>query len=208
MLRGNLATRPFYNERLVRVLLTTALVAAAAWAAVNVATVVSLSQQGSMLADRVRSAGEATAAARQEALQLRATLNAADVAAAAGAANEANQLITQRTFSWTTLFSRVEATLPADVRLVQVQPQADNTGQMMVALTVVSRRLEDLDAFIERLEATGAFRGVLSRSDDALDDGTIESHLQAYYDQAAKAPPASSDPSRPPPAPAGVEGSR
>jgi hypothetical protein len=35
MLSGNLATRPFYNERLVRVLLAGALAAAAAWAAVN-----------------------------------------------------------------------------------------------------------------------------------------------------------------------------
>jgi hypothetical protein len=203
MLRGNLATRPFYNERLVRVLLITALVAAVAWAAVNIATVVSLSQQGAMLADRVRSAGDAAAAARAEAQKLRATLNAADVAAASGAATEANQLITQRTFSWTTLFTRVEATLPPDVRLVQVQPQTDNDGRMMVALTVVSRRIEDLDAFIERLEATGAFHGVLSRSDDALEDGTIESHLQGYYDQAAKPAPPSSDPSGASPAPGG-----
>ena len=71
------------------------------------------------------------------------------------------------------------------MRLVQVQPQADDDGRMMVSLTVVSRRIEDLDAFIERLEATGAFRGVLSRSDDALEDGTIESNLQGYYVQAA-----------------------
>ena len=203
MLRSNLATRPFYNERLARILLATALAAAAAWAAFNVATVVSLSQQGSMLSDQVRSAGEATAAARKEAQQLRATLNAADVARAAGAATEANQLIVRRTFSWTTLFTRVEATLPADVRLVQVQPQADNDGRMMVALTVVSRRIEDLDAFIDRLESTGAFRGVLSRSDDALDDGTIESRLQGYYDQAAKPGAPASDPSATSPSPGG-----
>ena len=208
MLRGNLATRPFYNERLVRVLLTTALVAAAAWTAVNVANLVSLSQQGAMLAERVRSAGQSAEAARREAQALRATLNAAEIAAASGAASEANQLIAQRTFSWTTLFNRVEATLPPDVRLVQVQPQADDDGQMMVSLTVVSRRIEDLDTFIERLEATGSFRGVLSRADNALEDGTIESHLQGYYDQAAKPVAAASDPSAAPPAPRAAGDSR
>jgi hypothetical protein len=199
VLRGNLATRPFYNERLVRVLLTTALVAAAAWTAVNVANLISLSQQGAMLAERVRSTSQSAEAARREAQALRATLNAAEIAAASGAASEANRLIAQRTFSWTTLFNRFEATLPPDVRLVQVQPQADEDGQMMVSLTVVSRRIEDLDTFIERLEATRSFRGVLSRADNALEDGTIESHLQGYYDQAAKPVAPASDPSAAPP---------
>jgi hypothetical protein len=208
VLRGNLATRPFYNERLVRVLLATALAAAAAWTAVNVANLVSLSQQGAMLAERVRSAGQSAEAARREAQALRATLNAAEIAAASGAASQANQLIAQRTFSWTTLFNRVEATLPPDVRLVQVQPQADDAGQMMVSLTVVSRRIEDLDTFIERLEATRSFRGVLSRADNALEDGTIESHLQGYYDQAAKPVAAASDPSAAPPAPRAAGESR
>jgi hypothetical protein len=201
VLRGNLATRPFYNERLVRVLLTTALVAAAAWTAVNVANLISLSQQGAMLAERVRSTSQSAEAARREAQALRATLNAAEIAAASGAASEANRLIAQRTFSWTTLFNRFEATLPPDVRLVQVQPQADEDGQMMVSLTVVSRRIEDLDTFIERLEATRSFRGVLSRADNALEDGTIESHLQGYYDQAAKPVAPASDPSAAPPVP-------
>jgi hypothetical protein len=208
VLRGNLATRPFYNERLVRVLLIAALASAAAWAAINAATVVSLSQQGAMLADRARTEGVAATGARADADALRQTLNPAEITSAARAATEANQLITQRTFSWTTLFNRVEATLPPDVRLVQVQPQADDQGRLMVALTVVSRRIEDLDTFIERLEATGAFKGVLSRADDALEDGTIESNLQGYYVQTASPAPVASDPPGTPVPPRGVEGNQ
>ena len=208
MLRGNLATRPFYNERLVRVVLIAALASAAAWTAVNVATVVSLSQQGAMLAERVRSEGRAATAARAEAQRLRASLNPAEIATASRAATEANQLIAQRTFSWTMLFNRVEATLPADVRLTHVQPQTADDGRMVVALTVVSRRIEDLDAFIERLEGTGAFHGVLSRADAVLEDGTIESSLQGYYIQAANPVPPASDPKGPPAPPGGTEGSR
>lgn len=208
MLRGNLATRPFYNERVVRVVLIGALAAAAAWAAVNLATVVSLSQQGGMLAERIRTEGMAAEAARNQAQALRATLNPADIASASQAATEANQLIAQRTFSWTTLFSRVESTLPGDVRLIQVQPQTDDDGRLLVALTVVSRRIEDLDAFIDRLEATGAFRGVLSRTDDTLEDGTIESRLQGYYVATASPPAPASDPAGTPVPPRGVEASR
>jgi hypothetical protein len=64
----------------------------------------------------------------------------------------------------------------------------------MVALTVISRKIEDLDAFIGKLEATGTFRGVISRSDEALQDGTIESNLQGYYHHAANPAAASSEP--------------
>jgi Tfp pilus assembly protein PilN len=208
VLRGNLATRPFYNERLVRVVLIAALASAAAWAAVNIATVVSLSKQGAMLAERVSSEGRAATAARAETQTLRASLDPAEIATASRAATEANLLIAQRTFSWTMLFNRVEATLPAEVRLTHVQPQSDDDGRMIVSLSVVSRRIEDLDAFIGRLEATGAFRGVLSRSDAVLEDGSIESSLQGYYLQAANPVPPSSDPKGPPLPPGSAEGSR
>jgi len=194
MLTGNLATRPFYNERLVRGVLIVALAGAAAWAAVNVATVMSLSQQGAMLGERVRSEGRRAAAARTDADRVRRGLDTAQLQRVAQSATEANQLIQQRTFSWTELFNQFEATLPADVRLVQVQPQADDQGRLMVALTVVSRRIEDLDAFIERLEATGTFSGVLSRADETLEDGTIASNLQGYYRHAANPGPAASEP--------------
>ena len=40
----------------------------------------------------------------------------------AAAAKEANDLIEQRTFSWTALFNQLEATLPDDVMLIGVQP--------------------------------------------------------------------------------------
>jgi len=194
MLTGNLATRPFYNERLVRGVLVVALVAAAAWAAVNGATVISLSQQSTMLSERVRSEGLRAAAARAAADNVHRGLDVAELKSVAQSATEANRLIQQRTFSWTELFNQFEATLPPDVRLVQVQPQVGNDGRLMVALTVISRRIEDLDLFIGTLEATGAFGGLLSRSDETLEDGTIESNLQGYYQQAAIPAPASSEP--------------
>lgn len=195
MLAGNLATRPFYNERLVRGALIVALAAVVAWAAVNVATLVSLSQQSAMLGDRVRSEGLKAAGARSQAETVRKGLDVAELRAVAGAAAEANALIQRRTFSWTGLFNRLETTLPPDVRLVEVQPQTDTNGRLILSLTVVSRRIEDLDEFLQRLEATGAFSGLVSRSDEALDDGTLASTLQGYYAQEAKPAVAASEPS-------------
>jgi hypothetical protein len=203
MLTGNLATRPFYNERLVRTVLTAALAAVAAWTAVNAATIVSLSQQSTMLNDRTRSESARASAARAEADAVRRGLDAVQLRAVSQSAAEANALIQRRTFSWTTLFNHLEETLPPDVRLVQVQPQTDQAGRLMVSLTVVSRDIEDLDEFIRGLEGTGAFSGVVSRTDEALEDGTIQSNLQGYYAPAARTAPAASEPSKPaaPPAP-------
>lgn len=195
MLTGNLATRPFYNERLVRGVLIVALAAAVAWAAVTVTTLVSLTRQSTMLSDRVRGEGLRASGARAEADVVRRGLNPADLRTVSGAAGEANALIQRRTFSWTGLFNQLETTLPPDVRLVEVQPQADDKGRLVLALTVVSKRIEDLDTFIGALEATGAFSGVLSRSDSALEDGTIESALQGYYASEAKPVQPSSEPS-------------
>lgn len=194
MLTGNLATRPFYNERLVRGALVVALLAAAAWAAVNLTTLVSLSQQSALLSDRVSGEGLRASSARSEADTVRRGLVPTELEAVSSAAAEANALIQRRTFSWTSLFNQLEATLPPDVRLLQVQPQSDESGRLMLSLRVVSKAIEDLDAFIRALETTGSFSGVLSRSDEVLEDGTIESTLQGYYADAAKPPKPASEP--------------
>ena len=196
MLTGNLATRPFYNERLVRGALIVALAAAVLWAALNVITLVSLSQQSAMLSDRIRTEGLRASGARTEADAIRRGLNVTELKKVSGAASEANALIERRTFSWTGLFNLLETTLPPDVRLVEVQPQADKEGRFVLSLTVVSRRIEDLDEFMRGLEATGAFSGVVSRSDEALDDGTIASTLQGYYALPARTAAPASEPSK------------
>lgn len=195
MLTGNLATRPFYNERLVRGVLVVALVAAVAWTAVSVTSLASLMQQSTMLSERIRGEGLRASGARTEADGVRRGLNPADLRTVSTAAGEANALIQRRTFSWTGLFNQLETTLPPDVRLVDVQPQIDKDGRLLLSFTVISKTIEDLDTFIEALEATQAFTGVLSRSDSALEDGTIESAVQGYYAAAANPAPPSSEPS-------------
>lgn len=201
-LRSNLATRPFYNERLVRTVLTTALAGAVAWAAINAANLMSLSQQTTMLRERTQAESGRASAARNEADRVRRGLDAAQLKIVSASATEANALIQRRTFSWTALFNELETTLPDNVRLVQVQPQTDNDGRLMVSLTVVSKKIEDLDEFIRGLEATQSFTGVVSRTDEALEDGSIQSNLQGYYAPAAKPGASTSEPGTavPPPA--------
>ena len=181
MLRTNLATRPFYNERAVRLALAAGVLAVAGLTAFNAAQLLTLSQRNSDLVARVSAAEARSRSLREQASALRKTVDQGDIAAVQAAAREANLLIERRAFSWTDLFNRFEETLPADVRIVAVQPQIDEQGRMLVAVTVVSKRVEDLDTFIENLERTQAFRGVLSRQDVSDDDGSLRSVLQGYY---------------------------
>lgn len=198
MLRTNLATRPFYNERAVRALLVAAAAATLALTIFNVTAVWRLR------ADRVRLSAQAASqeaearVLRDQARQIRQAIDRTRLESVERAAREANLLIDRRAFSWTDLFNRFETTLPADVRISAVQPQVDAQGRMLVAVTVVARRVEDLDAFIEALEQTGAFRAVLSRQEEEQEDGTRRSVIQGYYGPTATRPAGAPAPAGPP----------
>lgn len=187
MLRTNLSTRPFYNERAVRLGLGVAAVLVAALTTFNVLQVLSLNARNGEMAARIRTAQEQTTQVRQQARAMTSGVNTAEIGAVQTAAREANLLITRRAFSWTELFNRFESTLPGDVRITAVEPQIDREGRLLVAASVVSRRVEDLHEFMDQLESTGGFREVISRQDIVLEDGLLQSIVQGYYDPATSA---------------------
>ena len=120
---------------------------------------------------------------------VRRSVDAARLEAIQTSAREANALIDRRTFSWTELLNHFQSTLPPEVRIAGVMPQVDNEGRRLVQITVYSRRSEDLEAFMDALEKTGAFSGVLSRADQTGEDGVTQSQLQAYYTPVAERAP-------------------
>lgn len=182
MLRTNLASRPFYNVRAVRLAIAAACVLVAALTVFNVLEVWSLNARHAELTARVQSAQAQTAQHREAARTIVASLNEEEMTSIQEAARVANRLIEQRAFSWTDLFNRFETTLPADVRISAVQPQFDRAGRMLVAVSVVSREVEHLNAFMDQLEQAGGFRDVISRQDTVTDDGMLVSVVQGYYD--------------------------
>jgi hypothetical protein len=194
MLRTNLSTRPFYNERAVRIAIATLAVLTAALTAFNAAEILSLNARNTELASRVETSEAKAADLRRQAITVQQTLNREEVNAVQNAAREANLLIDRRAFSWTTLFNQFEDTLPPDVRILAVSPQIDREGRMLVAITVIARRDTDLDTFIERLESTGAFSAIISRQDETLEDGTLRAALQGYYTPVARPVAAVSSP--------------
>jgi Tfp pilus assembly protein PilN len=194
MLRTNLSTRPFYNQRAVAVAIGAVALVALGLSVYNAARVLSLTARSADLSGRVASAEARTQELSAQSRRIRESLNRADVSATETAAREANLLIDRRAFSWTSLFNRFEETLPGDVRITAVQPQVDRQGRFLLAINVISRSVEAVDTFIGEMEKSGAFRTALPVQEQLQEDNTFRSVIQAYYLPSATMPASTSEP--------------
>src|ERR671913_4699 len=180
MLRTNLSTRPFYNERGVRAGLAALGALAVGLTLFNAVEIVRLQGQSRDSRETIARNEAQAIDLREKARVIRRSIDRAKLEAVQIAATEANALIDRRTFSWTELLNQFELTLPPDVRIAGVLPQSDEAGRRLVQVSVYSRRIEDVEEFMDALEKTGAFSGVLPRSDQPDASGTIRTELRAF----------------------------
>jgi Tfp pilus assembly protein PilN len=169
VIRTNLSTRPFYNERAVQLLLLGAGLVVLAATLFNVTRILQLSRQDTQLAtqaasDEVRARELVASAARR-----RATVDPRTLELASVEARQANDLIDRRTFSWTELFNLFEMALPDDVRIISVRPKIEPKRGTVVTIAAMARSEEDVNHLIDGLEATGAF-SQLVRLDEHIDE--------------------------------------
>src|SRR5262249_7091655 len=115
MLKANLATRPFYNERAIHVLVAVAAAIVLVVTVLNVSRLVTLSRHSTELSSHTSADRAEASRLSAEAVRIRRTINKDELALVMSAAEEANALIDQRTFSWTEFFNQIEATIPPDV---------------------------------------------------------------------------------------------
>ena len=190
MIRTNLSTRPFYNERSVRLLLLLAALVVAAATAFNVSRVLRYSRSDTQLATQAARDEARAADLRQQAARLRATVDPKQVDFASADARQANDLIDRRTFSWTELFNRFETTLPDDVRITSVKPRSDRSHGFVLQINVVARGVDDVSTFMGNLEATGAFKNLRPAEEHLNERGELESALETLYVPSSPPPPA------------------
>ena len=181
MLRGNLSTRPFYNDRAVRTGLAALALIALGLTVFNVVEILRLERAGREARQMIAQNAEQAREARERARVIRQSINQSALQAVQVSARDANALIDRRAFSWTALLNYFQQTLPADVRILNVAPQIDEDGRMVVAIQVLARRAEDLSEFADALETTGAFSNVLALQQNVEEDGTWRAALQGYY---------------------------
>ena len=181
MITTNLSTRPFYNTRAVLLWTTVLAVIVAAATLFNVVSIVRYSESDTSLGGQASQDVERAGALRAEAARLRSSVDNKQVELVSSEAKLANDLIDRRVFSWTQLLNLFEQTLPADVRITSVRPNIDKQGRILLSATVMARGVDDVNQFMESLEKTGSFRGLLSRQERMNDQNQLEAVLEMYY---------------------------
>jgi len=186
MLQTNIATRPFYNERLVHWILGLAAAILAIVTIVNVTRFISLSSQVSSASANAAREEQVAREYTVRAGEVRRSIDPKALERVTKAALEANGIIDARAFSWTGLFNDIESTLPPNVMLTAVTP-APVEGGIRVRLVVLGRTVEGIDTFIERLEQTGRFANVLAVDEQVTDAGLFQTTIDGRYQDAAPA---------------------
>ena len=189
MLRGNLSTRPFFSERLASLAIGAVAFAAFLLTAYNGLELVARSSERQELRARVDRDLNEAASVRATTAQLHRSVDRATLTRLAASTSEANDIIGQRTFSWTGFFGLIENTLPTDVRLVTVSPRVER-GVFKVSMTVVGRDLADVSEFVDALLDTGRFYDAATIDMQRRDDGALNAQIDAAYLSVAAAKPA------------------
>lgn len=187
----NLATRPFYNDRAVHLVLGVLGLAVAAVLAAGAVRLAELSRTQRALTLEADAAEREAAAVSDRTARLEREMPRDALAALAAAAGEVNRLVERRLFSWTAFFNVVEQTLPPGVMLTAVRPDTDEEGTS-VDLAVVGRTVADVEDFIRRLEESRVLADVLARQGERNDEGMYRAQLRGRLVRLA-APAAGAD---------------
>lgn len=180
MLRGNLASRPFYNERLVTLGILLGAIIVLALSAFNITQILALTKQRAEFKQN-QSRDEAEAATITAATQtVRKSVDQARLTTLAQQTREANELIDSRTFSWTVFFGHVEQAMPFNARLMSVAPRIER-GQFQISMAVNAKQPDDLADFIDKLLLTGVFYDTSATAMSANDDGTFTGQILTKY---------------------------
>jgi Tfp pilus assembly protein PilN len=181
MIRSNLSTRPFYNERIVRLWLMAFLGVVIVFSAFNATRILRYSQSDTQLNTQAARDESRAAELRTAAIRLRMTVDPKQIEYASLEARQANDLIDRRTFSWTELFNYFESTLPDDVRITSFRSKIDK-GQIVLTITIVARGAEDVSKFMDDMKSTGAFTQVGATLEERMNEqGQLTATLQIIY---------------------------
>ena len=181
MLRTNLSTRPFYNERGVHAVLGVLAFIVVALTIFNLTQILVLTRRQSSRSAEAGAAETRAGELRARAARTRAALNTKQLDSISGAAREANEIIGQRLFSWTELLNHIEDTLPENARITSLRPSVSPEGSITVTMTVAAQTVDDVEQFMENLEKTTVFSEVYPIDDEPDEAGGVRASLVGKY---------------------------
>ena len=87
-----------------------------------------------------------------------------------------NSLIGARSFPWTDIFTALEETLPAGVRVVKIEPKLVN-GRAELSLTIAAVNDEQSIRFLQAMEKSKVFSDVQVESEKREENTTTQDHI-------------------------------
>jgi Tfp pilus assembly protein PilN len=185
----NFAKRPFQDDRPVYAVVVVLFLSGILLAAANLRLfaeyrrlVADTRADVAALEDRQRRADEKANAAR-------AALASYQLSALADESRGLSRILAERKFSWTTLLSRLERTLPPDVGLSHLTPSFDQNEAVSLTMQLAARNREAVVKTVASLSHDPAFTDIELRSETAAEGGSpdpIQFHLTCQYDPEAR----------------------
>jgi hypothetical protein len=165
----NLSTRPFpaygvINLGLIGILVV--LIVISGWQVYGFAKYTALSKDISGEEQNLRVDAESLAR-RQAAAE--AILNRPEAAAKLSEIGFLNGLIIRKRFSWTRVFASLEDLVPDTVHLLNLSPQFQPNGTVLMRLNVRGRNHEEIRRLIDTLEESPEFENVIVSTEQRQD---------------------------------------
>jgi Tfp pilus assembly protein PilN len=195
--RFNLARRPFVDTRPANLTAGILAVLVLGVSFVAMRTVYRYLDDSRRTRDAISQLKTEIARLEDERVRAETSLARVDVAALAADVEEANAIALRRAFSWTRFLTRLEKTLPPDVRIASISlqkaPAAPGTAggvraasgeSMTVGLTLISRDPNGLPRTIRAFDASPWFERPAPSSEDRGDKSVPEGRrlvLNVHY---------------------------
>ncbi len=177
----NLASRPYRDYRPVYLVAGIAGLITAILMVYNMQTAWRYLVETKQTRAQIATIEEDTANEKATAKALDAQLAKIDVRTLDSQARYINLQIRERAFSWSALMERLENVLPGDVRLLELNPTVEETGEVSLILSCATRKPDGMIVLIDRLFADPKFRNAFPSSIRTEQDGTKSFSVQVTY---------------------------
>jgi len=174
--RLDFARRPFRDERPVFLAAGLALVAAAILFAENVQLYRDFHRDIEGTGRQIEFLETRRSRASREADEARAALNSYRVSALAQESRGLLKIIGERRFSWTSLLTRLERTLPPEVRVTRLTPHFEETGETTMSIGLLGKNADSVVRTIAAFARDPAFESVALHSESTPEKGVPEGH--------------------------------
>ena len=181
----NFARRPFRDDRPVYAAAAALLVIGLAFLAANLRVVAEYRREVADTRGAIAALEARGQRAEEKANAAKTALSSYRLSALAAESRGLTRIAAERKFSWTTLLSRLERTLPGQVGVARLQPRFGAPGEIWLDMHLVARGREAVVPTIAALAKDPAFAEVGLRSESAAADAgapdQFEFQLETRY---------------------------